>query len=331
MWSKCRLLVWLSLTALFGCGDASVSVCFGTVVFCNQAFAPVADAGPDQTVTPGALVTLDGSNSAGDIQAYSWAQTGGPLVALTDANTARATFVAPNVTVAATLTFRLTVVNNVNQADTASTNVTVLPPAAAALSRAIELLEGPLRPTLTAALNTRSAADGCPPATIDLPPAQTAAQIGLWLAARSLAIAKGIDVNDPSAFLDTARMLVAARPAPTQDTAGQLESFGFSLLGALASQRDPALHKAVAERLAGASMLADPAGLLSGRTELRHRDEIVFEAVPDPAATTQRAIGQLLKSQSTCVENTNALDLTAASLRVIADAGDVDKSSVWPR
>jgi hypothetical protein len=325
VWSKWRLVVWLSLTALFGCGDGSVSVCLGDVVFCNQALKPVANAGPDQTVTPGAVVTLDGSNSVGSIQTYSWAQTGGPSVALTDANTARATFVAPNVAVAVTLTFRLTVVNSVNQADIASTNVAVLPPAAVALSRAIELLEGPLQPTLTAASNTRSAAGGCSLATIDLPPAQTAAQIGFWLAARSLAIAKGVDVNDPSAFLDAARMLVAARPTPTQDTAGQLESFGFSLLGALASQRDPALHEAVAERLAGASMLADPAGLLSGRTELRHRDEIVFESVPDPAVTTQRAIEQLLKSQGTCVENTNALDLTAASLRVIADAHDVDK------
>lgn len=183
MWSKCRLVVWVSVTALFGCGDGSVSVCFGDVVFCNQALKPVANAGPDQTVTPGALVTLDGSNSVGTIQTYSWTQTGGPSVALTDANKARATFVAPNVAVAVTLTFRLTVVNSVNQADIASTNVVVLPPAAAALSRAIELLEGPLQPTQTAALNTGNAAGGCSLATIDLPPAQTAAQIGLWLAA----------------------------------------------------------------------------------------------------------------------------------------------------
>ena len=155
MWSKCWLVVGLSLMALLGCGDGTVSVCLGNVD-CNQAFEPVANAGPDQKVTPGALVTLDGSDSESNIQSYSWAQTAGPSVALRDANKARATFVAPNVVVAATLTFRLTVVNSGNQADTASTNVAVLPPASTALSRAIELLEGPLLPMRTSGLKIQS-------------------------------------------------------------------------------------------------------------------------------------------------------------------------------
>ena len=65
---KVRLLAWLSLTALLGCGgDSSVAVCFGTATFCSQAFKPVANAGPDQTVTSGSLVTLDGSNSEGNV------------------------------------------------------------------------------------------------------------------------------------------------------------------------------------------------------------------------------------------------------------------------
>lgn len=127
MWSTCRLVVWLSLMGLLACGDGSVSVCLGNVD-CHHAFEPVANAGPDQKVTPGTLVTLDASNSESNIQSYSWTQTGGPSVALRDANKARATFVAPNV-VAATLTFRLTVINSANQVDTASTNVAVLRPA----------------------------------------------------------------------------------------------------------------------------------------------------------------------------------------------------------
>ena len=125
---KVRLLAWLSLTALLGCGgDSSVSVCFGNSQFCSQAVNPVANAGPDQTVTSGSLVTLDGSNSEGNVNSYSWTQTGGPTVALSNANSAVAMFIAPYVASAVTLSFRLTVVNKTNQADTDSTNVIVQP------------------------------------------------------------------------------------------------------------------------------------------------------------------------------------------------------------
>ena len=321
---KCRLFVLLSLTALFGCDDGSVRVCFGDVVFCNQAFDPIANAGSDQTVAAGAVVTLNGSNSTGNIQSYSWAQTGGPSVALTDANRARATFVSPNVAVATTLTFRLTVVDSLNQADSDSTDIGVQAPLAVALTIALELLQGPLQPTLPAFADASSTVDGCSSATIDLPPDEAAAQIGLWLAARSLAIAKGVDANDPSAFLDAARVLVAAPLAPMQNVGGQLESFGFVLLGALASERDPALHEAVVERLAHATMLVDPAGLLSGRAEVRHVDRIAIEAVPDPTVATAHAVARLLESRGGCVANRNALDLTAAGLRVIADTAQAN-------
>lgn len=323
MWSKCRSILLLSLTALFGCDDGSVRVCFGDVVFCNQVFDPVANAGPDQTASAGAVVTLNGSNSSGNIQSYSWTQTGGPSVALTDANRVRATFVAPSVAVATTLTFRLTVVNSVNQADTAATNVSVPAPATQALSIALELLQGPLQPTLAAFADASSAVERCSSATIDLAPAEAAAQSGLWLAARSLAIAKGVDDNDPSAFLDAARVLIAVPSAPTQDIAGQLEAFGLAVLGALASERDPALHEAVVERLTHATMLVDPAGLLSGRTEVHHGDQIAIEAVPDPAVATAHAIARLLESRGGCVASWNALDLTAAGLRVIVDTAQV--------
>ena len=126
--AKCWLLAWFSLTALFGCGgDTSVALCFGDARFCSQAFNPVAKAGPDQTVASGSLVTLDGSDSEGNVDSYSWAQTGGPSVALSNASGAVATFIAPNVTSAVTLSFRLTVVNETKQANTDSTSVIVQP------------------------------------------------------------------------------------------------------------------------------------------------------------------------------------------------------------
>ena len=125
---KVRLLAWLPLTVLLGCGgDSSVWVCFGNPQFCSQAFNPVANAGPDQTVTSGSLVTLDGSNSEGNVNSYSWTQTGGPTVSLSNANSAVAMFIAPFVASAVTLSFRLTVVNATNQADTDSTSVIVQP------------------------------------------------------------------------------------------------------------------------------------------------------------------------------------------------------------
>ena len=126
--AKRGLLAWLSLTALLGCGgDSSVAICFGDAQFCSQAFDPVANAGPDQTVKSGSPVMLDGSDSEGNISSFSWAQTGGPAVSLSNANTAIAIFIAPFVASAVTLTFQLTVVNGAKQADTDSTSDVVQP------------------------------------------------------------------------------------------------------------------------------------------------------------------------------------------------------------
>ena len=122
------LLASLSLTALLGCGgDASVAVCFGDPQFCAQSFNPIANAGPDQTVRSDSDVMLDGSSSQGNIASFSWAQTGGSAVALANANSVVATFIAPSVSSAVTLTFELTVVNDTQQAATDSTNVIVQP------------------------------------------------------------------------------------------------------------------------------------------------------------------------------------------------------------
>jgi hypothetical protein len=87
---------------------ATVSI---TVVAVND--PPVADAGPNQAVTEGALVTLDGTASSdpdGDTLTFSWSKTAGPSVTLTGGNTGSPKFNAPFIPPpGVTLSFQLTV------------------------------------------------------------------------------------------------------------------------------------------------------------------------------------------------------------------------------
>ncbi|HZX96232.1 MAG TPA: DUF5666 domain-containing protein, partial [Myxococcales bacterium] len=97
---------------------------------------PIANAGPDQRVASGALVTLDGSASsdpAGLPLRFSWTQASGTPVTLSDAAAANPTFTAPSIAPglpAASLTFSL-VVSDAN-ASSAPSSVTItvdpLPP-----------------------------------------------------------------------------------------------------------------------------------------------------------------------------------------------------------
>ncbi|MEM3093007.1 MAG: phospholipase D-like domain-containing protein, partial [Candidatus Nitrosocaldus sp.] len=77
---------------------------------------PIANAGSDQTVDEGTLVTLDGSSSYdpdGDALTYQWEQIQGPSVTLSDPSSPTPSFTAPFVDVITTLKFRLTVSDGV--------------------------------------------------------------------------------------------------------------------------------------------------------------------------------------------------------------------------
>jgi chitinase len=86
---------------------------------------PTANAGANRTLVEGAAASLQGSGSDSDgtIAAYLWTQTAGPAVTLSGANTANASFTAPQVTTSTALAFRLTVTDN--QGATGSDDVTV--------------------------------------------------------------------------------------------------------------------------------------------------------------------------------------------------------------
>ncbi|MFL5321312.1 MAG: PKD domain-containing protein [Myxococcaceae bacterium] len=91
---------------------------------------PVAVAGAEQTVAPGAQVTLDASASTdpeNEPLSFQWTQTGGqPQVALTNGNSDKAGFIAPAVTSPTTLVFRVVVSDGKDQS-VASTAVTIQP------------------------------------------------------------------------------------------------------------------------------------------------------------------------------------------------------------
>ena len=96
---------------------------------------PIADAGPDQTVRPGTLLTLNGRNSIDphdQITAYNWSQLDGEPVTLSDPTAAEPVFFAP--ANQGSLAFTLTVTNSLGESASATCLVNVteadLPPTA---------------------------------------------------------------------------------------------------------------------------------------------------------------------------------------------------------
>ena len=90
--------------------------------------APTAAAGPNQTVTEGDLVLLNGSLSSAPcnfISNYQWTQISGTDVLLNNSFEMEASFIAPFVDAVNTLSFQLTVENNLGESDIDTVNINV--------------------------------------------------------------------------------------------------------------------------------------------------------------------------------------------------------------
>lgn len=90
---------------------------------------PIANAGIDITVTAPATVQLDGSlssDSDGTIASYAWTQISGPAVALTNQNTANASFLTDSFAQSETLQFTLTVTDDKGATASDSISISVI-------------------------------------------------------------------------------------------------------------------------------------------------------------------------------------------------------------
>lgn len=98
---------------------------------CSPSHPPVADAGANQSVTSGTLVALDGSGSSdpdGDALTFTWTQTDGPPVEISDASTAAPTFTAPAAATAQVVVGLELTVDAVDGTATDSVTIYVSPP-----------------------------------------------------------------------------------------------------------------------------------------------------------------------------------------------------------
>jgi hypothetical protein len=107
---------------------SQLSSCFA-ITATNKTEPPIANAGSNQTVTVGTLVTLGGSGSSDPNTpplplTFKWTQTSGPTVTLTGANTAMPTFTP---TQTGTYIFSLVVNNGVLDSAAASVTITIIP------------------------------------------------------------------------------------------------------------------------------------------------------------------------------------------------------------
>ena len=115
-----------TLTFMLTVTDADELVSTDTVDIFVQAILPRANAGVDQNVTEGAMVTLEGDDSTGRNITYAWTPSSGTGWTLSDATAKSPTFTAPDVDVnGAILTFQLTVTDDHDPAVTSSDTVDV--------------------------------------------------------------------------------------------------------------------------------------------------------------------------------------------------------------
>jgi PKD repeat protein len=138
------------LTVVDHSGLESRDSCIVNITCLNE--PPVANAGPDQTVDEGVVVTLDGSYSIDiddGIASYLWTQIGVPKVTLSNPASSQPTFTAPNVEqYGASLNFNLTVTDSGGMQKTDSCIVNVSwenePPTAVVAPDYMESIEGTL-------------------------------------------------------------------------------------------------------------------------------------------------------------------------------------------
>lgn len=115
------------------CGDGIDQGCNGSDLECQQNLAPTANAGPDQTVSSGDTVTLDGSGSTdsdGTISTYSWTQSdnAGIAIELSIPSASKPTFTVPDIDNKTTISFKLIVTDNNEAISTVdSVSITVNP------------------------------------------------------------------------------------------------------------------------------------------------------------------------------------------------------------
>jgi PKD domain len=117
-----------ALTAKDNKGAASTNPAIVTITVKHTNHPPLANAGINQTVNEGYVVTLDGSKSRdpdNDNLSYSWTQISGPIVKLDGANSPIATFTAPsNISADTNLIFKLKVKDSKNATGTVTVKVT---------------------------------------------------------------------------------------------------------------------------------------------------------------------------------------------------------------
>jgi hypothetical protein len=134
-----------SLAVLSACGGGGGSSSSTPTPTPNT--LPVANAGTNQSVGAGALVTLNGSASSdpdGSVASYTWSQTAGPAVTLSSTTAAQPTFTAPSPAAATTLTFQLRVTDNRGgTSGPATVNITVSPLPAGSVTGRISFVRIP--------------------------------------------------------------------------------------------------------------------------------------------------------------------------------------------
>ena len=113
---KSNINTWLLLTSvvLTACGGGGGGSASNTQQPLTPNTAPSVSAGADQTVMASSIVNLSGiaTDSDGSIATFSWAQTAGDSVNLSDENTANASFLMPANPSVTQFSFMLTVTDN---------------------------------------------------------------------------------------------------------------------------------------------------------------------------------------------------------------------------